>query len=360
MRTQEADRKGAGEMIPAKQSSTRSQSGSRSLGCPIGAAIARLVARRPQLRLVAAIDADPAKVGRDAGAVIGLDELTGFPVLADFAEAVQHQPTVVLHATGSSLRAVAPQLMTVARSGARLISTCEELAFPFPLQVDTANELDQFAKEHGTVILGTGVNPGFVMDALPCFVTGVCASVRSVHVERVVDTALRRQQLQVKTGAGLTVDEFKRLATDGRVRHIGLAESAQAIAQALGWRLTEFTDSIEPVVAKRDLESKYLRVKPGSVAGVHQVVVGHVDGHERVRLELTMALNVEEPRDEIRIEGNLPIRLVIPNGVFGDTATAAIVVNAIPRVRGARAGLLTMLDFLPAVSVGEVARAGAA
>ncbi len=315
---------------------------------PIGAAIARLAHER-RLRLVGAIDIDPAKVGRDTGDVIGLAEPTGVTVSADAAAVLaQTKPDVVLHTTSSSLEAVSSQLLECLRAGANVISTCEELSFPFGAATALARQLDQTAREHHARVLGTGVNPGFVMDSLPIMLTTACRAVRGIEITRVVDASARRLPLQRKIGAGLTVAEFRQLAAEKKIRHVGLAESLHMVAAAMGWQLDDYEETIEPVVAETDQRTEFLTVPAGHAAGVHQRAVGRVGGRQVLTLELKMYVGAKEPRDAVRIDGEPPLELVLPGGVHGDVATAAIVVNCVPRVLQAAPGLLTMKDLPPA------------
>jgi 4-hydroxy-tetrahydrodipicolinate reductase len=194
-------------------------------------------------------------------------------------------------------------------------------------------------------VLGTGVNPGFTMDALALMLTAPCARVDRVSVTRVVDASTRRLPLQRKVGAGLNLSQFRRAITEGTVRHVGLSESAHMIAAALGWKLDRVEESIEPAVAPRDLDTEYLRIPAGAAAGVKQQARGFRNGQLAVSLDLQMYVGAEAPRDHVLIDGVPPIDMTIAGGVAGDVATAAIVVNAIPKLLAAPAGLVTMRDL---------------
>ncbi|HIC89098.1 MAG TPA: dihydrodipicolinate reductase [Anaerolineae bacterium] len=316
---------------------------------PIGQSVARLALKRPGLQLVGAVDIDPEKVGRDIADLLGLESPLGLQVTDDAASVLAAAPKgVALHCTGSSMRAIYSQLEQIIRAGWHVLSTCEELAYPKAHNSHLIEPLDQLAREHGVVVLGTGVNPGLVMDALPITLLGACQEVRRITVTRVVDSAPRRLPLQRKTGAGLTVQEFQARVEAGTVRHVGMQESLWAIADAVGWTLDEVTESVEPVVAERPLTSQYISVQPGQVAGVHQVAVGKHNGEAVITLELEMSLHVANPRDAVSIEGTPNLKMVIPGGTHGDLATAAMVVNSVRRVWEGKPGLRTMLDLPPA------------
>lgn len=309
---------------------------------PIGVRIAQLAATRSRLELVGAIDIDPHKVGRDLGEVLGRQP-NGISISADAAQVLQStRPDVVLHSTSSSLVTILPQLQLAIEAGAHVVSTCEELSYPWTVQPQTAAELDILARRAGVVVLGTGVNPGYAMDALPLMLTAPCATVRSVRVLRVVDAGLRRGPLQRKVGAGLSRTDFEERVAAGSVRHVGLPESLHMISTSLGWELEQTSDLIEPMIAENLITTEFVTVQPGQVAGVRQVATGWWQGREVVRLELQMYVGAPDPQDTIELDSDPPVRMTIAGGLHGDVATAAMAVNAIQSVQRAAPGLETM------------------
>ncbi|HJZ49155.1 MAG TPA: dihydrodipicolinate reductase [Roseiflexaceae bacterium] len=311
---------------------------------PIGIGIARLALARPGIAVVGAIDLDSQKVGRDLGTLAGGAEL-GVIVSDDAAATLaQARPDVVLHATSSSLTKVAEQLAQIAEYGAHVVSTCEELAYPWTAQPQLAAELDSAARRAGVTLLGTGVNPGYAMDALPLMLTAPCAAVRVVRVLRVVDAARRRGPLQRKVGAGLTPAEFEARVRDGTVRHVGLPESLHMLATRLGWRLDKMDDTIAAVLADQPIVTDFVQVAAGQVAGVRQIARGFVAGREVLRLELQMYVGAPNPRDSVEIDGDPPVRMTMEGGLHGDVATAAIVVNATSSVMRSAPGLASMAE----------------
>jgi 4-hydroxy-tetrahydrodipicolinate reductase len=312
---------------------------------PIGVGIARLAATRPGLQIVGAVDIDPAKVGRKLGELISSDQVDA--LVSDDATATLEQlkPEVVLHATGSSLAGVRPQLEQIANAGANVVSTCEELSFPWSAQPRMAAELDTIARRAGVTLLGTGINPGYAMDALPLTLTAPCVAVRSVRVLRVVDAAKRRGPLQRKVGAGLTQEAFAARVADGSVRHVGLPESLHMLATGLGWHLEHTEDLIEAVLAEQPITTDVVSVQAGQVAGVRQVARGFVAGREVITLELRMYVGAPDPQDMITIDGDPPVHMTIAGGLHGDLATAAVIVNAVPSVLHAQPGLASMRDI---------------
>ena len=311
----------------------------------IGIEVLKLALQRQDLQVVGAIDTHPHKAGRELGEVLGLGRSLGITVSYDAEIFLRNTPAdIVVNCTSSHLISIYPQLLQAISSEKNVISSCEELSFPWIGTNELAPKLDRKAKEAGVTILGVGVNPGFVMDVLPLVLTNVCQEVRSIRVKRVVDTATRRTQLQAKTGAGLSPAEFRFRVSDGAVGHVGLRESLFMIADTMGWQLDEVKETTEPVLATRRFETGSYIVDRGRVAGVQQTAVGTMGGREVIKLDLQMAMGAEDPRDVITIDAKPPINLRIGGGVQGDQATAAIVANLIPTVMRARPGLLTMRD----------------
>lgn len=311
---------------------------------PIGLGIARLAAARSGIAVVGAVDVDPQKIGRDLGELLGQPPI-GVTVSGDAsATLAASAPEVVLHATSSSLAAVADQLKSIAAAGAHVISTCEELSFPWTAQPQLAAELDSAARRAGVTLLGTGVNPGYAMDALPLMLTAPCASVEAVRVLRIVDAARRRGPLQRKVGAGLAPEEFEARVRAGTVRHVGLPESLHMLATRLGWRLDRAEDSIGAVLADQPIATDVVHVAAGQVAGVRQIARGLIGEREVLRLELRMYVGAPDPQDTVEIDGSPPVRMSIAGGLHGDIATAAIVVNAIASISRAAPGLASMAD----------------
>jgi 4-hydroxy-tetrahydrodipicolinate reductase len=316
---------------------------------PIGIGVARLAAERPNLQAVGAIDVSPELAGRRLGDATGVAGTAGDPTIsADAAEVLaQARGGVVIHCTGSSLERVLPQLMAAVQAGCHVVSTCEELSFPWLSQPELARQLDAAARANGVAVLGTGVNPGFAMDYLPLVLSGVARRVDAVTVHRVQDAGVRRLPLQRKVGAGMTPAEFRQKADAHELGHVGLRESAQAVAAALGWPLTRLDETIEPVIAERPTPSGLGEIAPGGVTGLRQTAIGHLDGRVVISLTLEMAVGLPDMRDDIRIAGDPELRMVIPGGLHGDVATAAIVVNAIGRIVEAEPGLRVMADLPP-------------
>src|SRR5262249_47143753 len=321
---------------------------------PIGAAIVKQVAERPGFKIVGGIDIDPAKVGRDLGDVVGLPKRLSVKVSGDAAKALKSaKPDVVMLCTASSIKKVLPQIDVILKSKTPIVSTTEELSYPGYTHIRQARQIHGWAKKAKVAVLGTGVNPGFAMDALPIALTAVCERVERVTVNRVQDARIRRLPFQQKIGAGLTTEQFQKKVDDGSVRHVGLTESIAMIADALGWTLDRITDDIQPKLAQVTISSEFLAVDPGYVCGIIQDGVGYRKGDPVIKLHMEAYLGAPESYDAIDIEGSPRISTKIAGGLHGATATASLVVNSIAKVLAASPGLHTMLELpLPSFSSG--------
>jgi 2,4-diaminopentanoate dehydrogenase len=315
---------------------------------PIGIETAKLVTKKTGMEIVGAVDISKDLVGRDLGEILGLDKRLDVTV-TDNGKALfaKTAADVVLHTTGSRIRKIYPELEEIIRAGLNIISSSEELLFPLKENAALAKNVDELAKKHLVTVLGTGVNPGFVMDALPLFLTAVCQDVRKIHMERIVDAGTRRYPLQKKVGAGMTTDTFYEKIGKKELGHVGLLESLYLVAEKLGMALDDVIETIDPVVTEKNIKTQYFSLKPGDVAGIRHSVRGIKNEETLISLDLRMYIGADDPHDSVHIVGTPEIRLRIEGGVAGDQATAAVLVNSIPPVIDARPGLATVKD-LPA------------
>jgi 2,4-diaminopentanoate dehydrogenase len=313
---------------------------------PIGASIVRLLRQKASIEIAGAIDKDPEKAGRDLGEVVGApDAPWGVRVFPDASTALEKPVDLVVHSTSSYLKSVMDQLLECLAAGCCVVSTCEELAYPFRKHPELSAKLDAAAKDEGVALVGTGVNPGFVLDKLVLTLSAVSQRVDSTRAVRVVDASKRRLPLQKKIGAGMTLEEFREQVDRGAIKHHGLPESVAMVADGLGYAIDVITETIEPVIADETVKTEYLEVAPGQVAGVDQVARGTLGSEEKVCLELRMYVGAKQPADTLELKGEPNLSLVIPGGTHGDVATAAVVVNTIPAILAAAAGLRTSRDL---------------
>ncbi|MEP6652824.1 MAG: dihydrodipicolinate reductase [Myxococcales bacterium] len=306
----------------------------------IGREVLKALLDKQTVRVVAVVD--PAFAGQDAGTVAGLNPL-GVRVVGRFLEAMMVPSDVAVVLTTSGTAEMVPLIEQAASRGVHVVSSCEDLAYAELATPELAARIDAAAQKGGITVLGTGVNPGFVMDRLPLALAGACVSVQRISVERVVDAAKRRGPLRAKVGAGLTVEEFQAGVASRRFGHRGLPESCALVGAELGFHFDDLRSTIDPVVSTAVAPRAGIDV--GRVAGLRQTAVGVVKGEAVVRLDLEMSVDAPDPHDRIRIEGDPPLDMLLAGGTHGDRGTIGTVLNAIPRVLTAPRGLRYVTDL---------------
>jgi 4-hydroxy-tetrahydrodipicolinate reductase len=313
---------------------------------PIGQSSIRLLAEREKFEIVGGIDIQPALTGKAVGEVCGLPKLNKARIYPSFEEMWRKvKPEVIVHTAGSRAKVSLEQCRPMLRKGLAIVSSCEELLFPVHRAPKETAAIDRLCRMSGGRILGTGVNPGFVLDLLPVCLSGVCRSVKSVYGERVVNASTRRQPLQKKIGSGLEPGEFRRLWDEGKGGHAGFQESLLLIANAFGWKVGKVTETLEPMIADHDIKTQYFSVRRGLTCGLHQMVRAESkDGHS-IHLDLKMYLDAKDPHDLLRLESDPPVEAYLKGGVAGDSATVAALVNAIPKLLKSPAGVRLMTDI---------------
>ncbi len=319
----------------------------------IGRMLFRHWAGSELFRVVGVIDADPELAGREVDALAGVETGCDLKVVSAVKDCVRGQVAVVT--TVSAAEAAAPVILELAAAGMSVVTTCEELSWPYRRHPELARCLDGAAREAGVAILATGINPGFLMDLVPVMLSAASSRIEHVLVERIQDASPRRMQFQRKIGAGLTPEEFRAREAAGTLRHVGLPESVDFIASALGWDLAEVTEELQPVMAECDVNIPgAIPVRAGEARGVRQIGRGiAADGRTVITLEFVAAIGEPEPCDRVTIRGVPAIESTIRGGVNGDQGTCAMVSATVRRLgRGGFTGFMTMLDLPPAGGCG--------
>ncbi len=324
----------------------------------VGSRIARFLLEKEGVEVVGAIDVAKDKVGKDLGQVLEISRKLGVAVSDDIDSVMRKACCdVVVHATGSYLKDVYTQIAPLAKYGVNVISTCEELSYPFVSEPELAKKLEALGVKYAMSFLGTGINPGFLMDTLVITLTGVCQKIERIRVERVMNAATRRVPFQKKVGAGLTVNEFqKKMASKEITGHVGLEQSIGMVAAALHWKLDKIkVEQAEPIVAEKEVRSEAITVKKGQVAGLRQTARGVLEHKDVIMLDFKAYIGAEEEYDAITIDGVPPVHQRISPCVHGDLGTVAMIVNAIPKIMNAPPGLLTMKDLpVPSAAVEDM------
>lgn len=315
---------------------------------PLGIKVLQDAVDRDVVEIAGAVDVSPSVADKRLSSL--LQGYSGDVVVHHEIDDVDWaRADVAIVTTSSDLAVCAETFEELLDHRVHIVSSCEELVFPWLRHAELASELDLAARRADRVLLGTGVNPGFVMDLLPLVATGVCRDVRSIRIERIQDASSRRVPFQRKIGAGLTRSQFDAAVGNGTLRHVGLGESLHLVAHALGWKLDAWHENLEPVIADRPLQCALGAIEPGMAAGVRQSAQGTVPNgrggsREVLHLEFVAAIGQPDPHDSIQVQGEPAIDLVVRGGIHGDVATSALLLNSVFTAREAPSGLRTVAD----------------
>ena len=314
----------------------------------MGTRIAKFLQKKKGVEIVGAIDVAKEKIGKDLGEILGINKRLGIKVSNNPDDVLSRaNADVVVHSTTSFLKQTYSQIAAAIKHGVNVVSTCEELSYPYATELELAEKLDKLAREHSVTVLGTGINPGFLMDTRVINLTSVCQEIEHIKATRIMNAATRRAPFQKKIGAGLTINEFKRRIEDETITgHVGLTQSIAMIANALKWKLDKIeVDPVEPVIAETQVESEAVKVELGQVAGLKQCARGIKEEKEVITLDFQAYLGAKEEYDAITIKGVPNVHEKIAPCIHGDSGTVAIIVNCIPKVMNATPGLVTMKDL---------------
>jgi 4-hydroxy-tetrahydrodipicolinate reductase len=325
----------------------------------VGCLIAKFLLKKKGVKIIGAVDLAKEKVGKDLGAVLGINRQLGISICGRIEDVPVKDANIAIHATSSYLKDTYPQITSLIENKLNVISTCEELSYPYVTAPDIAKKIDALAKQHEVTVLGTGINPGFIMDALVIMLTGACQKIEKIQAVRVMNAATRRLPFQKKIGAGLRIEEFKRKVEAGEIGgHVGLVHSIAMIADALGWNLDNIVaEPILPIIAEKPVESREIKVKAGHVAGLRQRAKGLAKSREVINLDFQAYIGAKDEYDAITIKGVPNINQKIQPCIHGDIGTVAVVTNMIPKVINAPPGLLTMKDLpIPSAVLGNMGK----
>jgi 4-hydroxy-tetrahydrodipicolinate reductase len=327
----------------------------------MGSGIARLLLEKPGLELVGAYARRAERRGLDLGPLIDLDKELGISVSNDLETTLeQSQPHIAIQATCSTVEDAMGEITTLLRHGVHVISIAEEMAFPTVCSPAFAEQIHWLAKANQVAVLGTGINPGFILDLLVITLSGVCANIESITAKRVNDLSPYGSSVLMSQGVGLTPEAFQTgLENKTVVGHIGFTESIHMIAAALGWEIERIEEKREAIVTQVRRETPFITIEPGQVAGCHHTAVAYREGKPVITLihpqQVYPSLEGVETGDYIEIKGMPHVSLSGTPEIPGGQATCALAVNMIPRVLTASPGLHTMADLpVPAAMLGDV------
>ncbi len=316
----------------------------------MGQGLLRFLLDRPNdVELVGAIVTNPAKEGKTVGELLG-DCTCDVRMTTDATAVLELKPDVVCICTQSNLHEITDQVEPSVRAGANVLCIAETLAYPWATDPAWADRIDALAREHGVSVLGTGINPGFILDALIVMWTSVCLRVDRIEAQRVNDLSPFGPTVMTSQGVGTTVEQFERGVAEGTiVGHIGFPESIHLIARALGWEIDEVVETREPIVSTVERSTPHVRVAPGDVAGCRHIGRGYSNGELKIELvhpqQIHPHLEGVDTGDYIRVIGDPEVHMANAPEIPGGIGTYASTGNYVPLIVEASTGLLTVVDL---------------
>jgi len=307
-----------------------------------------LLDRPKDVELTGVIVTNPAKEGRSVGELVGRD--CDVCMTTDHEAVLAAKPDVVCINTQSNLHEVEDQIVPSIRAGANVLCIAETLAYPWASDPERAGRFDALAREHGVSVLGTGINPGFILDALIVAWSSVCLRVDRIEAQRINDLSPFGPTVMASQGVGTTVEQFDAGVADGTiVGHIGFPESIHLIAKALGWTIDEIAETREPIVTEVRRETPHVKVAPGDVAGCRHIGRGYAGGELKIELvhpqQIHPHLGGVDTGDYIRVYGDPEVHMANVPEIPGGKGTYASTGNYIPLIVDAPAGMLTVVDL---------------
>ena len=327
----------------------------------MGAGMARMLYKKTGVDIVGVCDLHPARVGKSLAEVLGVDKGKDVIIKEDIEEVLNsNKPDLCLLATDSFTKGAYDKIKLIMEKGINVITTAEEMVYPQAQEPKLAKELNEIAKTNGVTVLGTGINPGMIMDLLVVCLTGCMETVEHIEAKRVNSLSPFGATVMEEQGVGITEEEFnKRVAENDLAGHVGFSESINMIADAIGWKVDKFEQQMKPILTAVDRKSPYGYAAAGNLAGINMTGQGYVDGE--VKIDMIHPQQIEPEMegtytgDYIKLKGTPPVSMAIKPEVDGGIGTIAICVNMIPHVLNAKAGLKTMIDLpVPRAIMGDM------
>ncbi|MFA9423486.1 MAG: 2,4-diaminopentanoate dehydrogenase [Sedimentibacter sp.] len=327
----------------------------------MGSGMAKMLLNKKGVDIVGAVGRGN-KLGKSMYELIGVEKGDRPEVFVGTPEEVitEKSADVVLCCTDSYTKVAFDRLKFVLEKKINVVSSAEEMAYPKAQQPELASQLDEIAKANGVSILGTGINPGLIMDLLVVIMTGCCESVDHIVSRRVNSLSPFGPTVMTEQGIGITVDEFKKGVETGHLAgHVGFKESINMISDAIGWKVEKVTTSMEPIVTDVDRKSPYGFAKAGNVAGVAMKGYGYIDGDLKIEMDHPQQIEPEQvgvnTGDYVIIKGTPNINMVNSPEVPGGIGTIAMCVNMIPQIINAKPGLQSMITLpVPRAIMGDM------
>lgn len=327
----------------------------------MGSGIIKLLLEKQGIEIAGVYGRRADRVGSDVGEVVGLGREIGVKLTNNLAELLEEtRPHIAIQATCSKVVQAVDEIKTILNHGANIVSIAEEISYPAYEAPQLADEINKLALEKGVTVVGTGINPGFVLDLLVITLTGVCYSVESITAKRINDLSPYGPSVLTTQGVGITPEAFRKGVKDGSVvGHFGFPESISMIAKALGWKIDRIEQNREPIISNVKRETPFVTIEPGHTAGCTHTATAYMDGRPVINLvhpqQVHPHLEDVQTGDYIEIKGEPDVRFSGSPEIPGGIGTIALAVNMIPQAIKGAPGLKSMMELpAPAAIMGDI------
>ncbi len=313
----------------------------------LGRALLAALQGAGDIEIVAIIDDAPALAGQAVAALLP-GNASDLVIRADLPAA--DGPTVLFHASTSAPDRATREIIQAIEAGYSVISAAEWMFHPWLRFGEAAAHIDGAARAAGTVVLGCGINPGFVFETLPILLARTVAQVDRLEILRISNVCGVGPADFAHLGFGLTVERFAERVADGSIEgHMGFPESVAALAECAGIAIDTITDRLEPTLAAAPITLAHRTVAAGEVAGITQIATGALAGRDRIVMTLEMFLDPEahgrSPREAIALEGSRSFQLALSPAAPPVPGAAAMMMHAARSLAATEPGLVSLLDL---------------
>ncbi|GAC49962.1 NAD(P)H-dependent amine dehydrogenase family protein [Gordonia aichiensis] len=332
--------------------------------------------------LVAVCVHNPDKVGIDAGVLAGVGTTTGIAAVDDLDSIIALSPDVVVYCAMGDTRPVDAfnDVVALVSAGIDVVGSAPGgLQYPWGVMPEKAiSALENAARDNNASVFVTGVDPGFANDLVPLVFAGTCQRIDQVRCMEIADYATYdgAEVMFDVMGFGKPLDETPMLFLPG-ILGLAWGTTMQILAAGLGITIDEILEQHESEPAPEEFEIAAGVVEKGTRAAVHFEIIGMSAGRQAVVIEHVTRLRGDLRPDwaqpsqpggcyRVEIVGEPSYRVdIMPTSAKGDHNHAAIVaamgriVNAIPAVHAAPAGIRTTLDLPLVTGDGVFVGAGA-
>ncbi|MEV6108761.1 dihydrodipicolinate reductase [Streptomyces sp. NPDC051940] len=327
----------------------------------VGRAAIRAVVAHPALELAGVLVHDPAKVGRDAGELGGLDRELGVPATGDVDAVLAARPRALVYAASGDIRpdeALADVVRAV-RSGCVVVTPALYALYdPVSAPAEMRDAVLAAVAEGGGSLFVSGVDPGWANDVLPLLVSGLGSTVDGIRCQEVFDYSTYDQPDSVRYLVGMGQPmEYEPPMLAPTVPTMVWGGQLRLMARALGVELDDIRETLDRRALEETVTTRTMGTfDAGTQGAVRFEVQGIVDGEPRLviehvtRIHPSCAPDWPQPPNgagahRVVVEGRPRIEVTVEADDEGDNRAAGGNATAVGRLVGA-------VDWLAAAEPG--------